>query len=420
MQMADTGASDRTALPPVGRGFAAAYTIAQIGAWTSFMPMLSILLPLKAEEIAPDNKAGVLAIVTGCGALVAMFANPIAGALSDMTRTRWGRRKPWLISGAFGTAMSYLLIMSAENVLALTLGLMSFQLVFNCLFAALNIIPADRVPPHQIGWLSGLIGLGSPVGSLVGAQLVGSLLETSEQRYTAIAVLLLATVLPFAVLYRDPTIAATDRRFRLGAFIRSFWVSPFRFPDFGLAWTGKFFFTFSYITLVSFQLYYLKDSIGYERLFPGHTAAEGVAFLTLVSSGLNVIGTLLFGYLASRYLRLKIFTILSCALVALGIAVIAMVPTWHFAILGFAIFGFGVGAFHAVDFALCVEVLPTREGAAKDLGLINLANTFAQFLAPFVAAQIIAFTHDYRMAFLGAALAGFLGAAVIQPIRSVR
>lgn len=107
--------SSREALPPVGKGFITAYTIAQLGAWTSFMPMLAILLPLKAQELSPDNKAGVLAIVTGCGALVAMFANPIAGALSDATRSRWGRRKPWLVLGVLGTAASYLLIMSAQT-----------------------------------------------------------------------------------------------------------------------------------------------------------------------------------------------------------------------------------------------------------------------------------------------------------------
>jgi len=79
--------------PPVGAAFIAALTLAQVGAFLSFTPLLSILAPLKAAEIDPAHKAVILAQVGFWGALVAGAANIMVGVLSDRTRSRFGRRR---------------------------------------------------------------------------------------------------------------------------------------------------------------------------------------------------------------------------------------------------------------------------------------------------------------------------------------
>src|SRR5215472_14366781 len=60
----------------------------------------SILLPLQIEHINAHDKAANLAIVTTIGALAAMLAQPLAGTLSDRTRSRLGPRAPYLVGGA--------------------------------------------------------------------------------------------------------------------------------------------------------------------------------------------------------------------------------------------------------------------------------------------------------------------------------
>lgn len=55
--------------------------------------------------------------------------------------------------------------------------------------------------------------------------------------------------------------------------------------------------------------------------------------------------------------------------------------------------GLGMGIFFAVDQALNLEVLPNPQTAAKDLGILNLANTGSQIIGPIVAAAIVTASH---------------------------
>ena len=51
--------------------------------------------------------------------------------------------------------------------------------------------------------------------------------------------------------------------------------------------------------------------------------------------------------------------------------------------------GLGFGMFQAVDTALMSEVLPSAKSFAKDLGVVNIAATLPQTLAPGVAGLIV-------------------------------
>ena len=44
--------------------------------------------------------------------------------------------------------------------------------------------------------------------------------------------------------------------------------------------------------------------------------------------------------------------------------------------------GFGYGVYSAIDQALNVDVLPNKEEAGKDLGILNLATTLGQAVGP--------------------------------------
>ena len=81
--------------------------------------------------------------------------------------------------------------------------------------------------------------------------------------------------------------------------------------------------------------------------------------------------------------------------------------------------GFGFGMFQAVDTALISEVLPSAKSFAKDLGVVNIAATLPQTLAPGVAGAIV-LVFGYQGLFPVAIVLGILGALAIWPIRSVR
>ena len=56
--------------------------------------------PTRSRTSPADGKTTALGIVTGVGALVAVLVGPIAGALSDATTARTGRRHTWIAGGA--------------------------------------------------------------------------------------------------------------------------------------------------------------------------------------------------------------------------------------------------------------------------------------------------------------------------------
>jgi hypothetical protein len=65
-------------------------------------------------------------------------------------------------------------------------------------------------------------------------------------------------------------------------------------------------------------------------------------------------------------------------------------------------------------------VLPTAAGRAKDLGIINIANSGPQVLAPAVAAPLVSQLGGYRSLYLAVAVITVLGSLFVQRIRSVR
>src|SRR3954467_2309977 len=84
----------------VRSAFIGTLALANLAVWMGFFTPIQLLLPQQLEDIAGDDgKVGALGWVSGAGALVAVIATPLAGALSDRTTSRYGRRLPWLVGG---------------------------------------------------------------------------------------------------------------------------------------------------------------------------------------------------------------------------------------------------------------------------------------------------------------------------------
>ncbi len=84
----------------VGRGFMFALTAAAISLYILYAGIGALLLPYQIALLAPGSKIAILSFFTSITVLIALFANPLAGALSDRTTSRFGRRRPWIFVGA--------------------------------------------------------------------------------------------------------------------------------------------------------------------------------------------------------------------------------------------------------------------------------------------------------------------------------
>ncbi|GAF38907.1 putative melibiose:Na(+) transport protein [Agrilactobacillus composti DSM 18527 = JCM 14202] len=75
-----------------------------------FMGLNSVLNPAKLANIfggAGSQVNNFLALLGTLGAVTSTITTIIIGALSDRTRSRWGRRTPWIVVGSVLTAASW-------------------------------------------------------------------------------------------------------------------------------------------------------------------------------------------------------------------------------------------------------------------------------------------------------------------------
>jgi MFS family permease len=103
------------------------------------------------------------------------------------------------------------------------------------------------------------------------------------------------------------------------------------------------------------------------------------------------------------------------AVAALMLAAATVLPMTFVAAF---VLGLGYGWYLAVDQALITQVLPTAEDRARDLGVINIANTAPQILAPVFAAPLVTLL-GYPALFGATAIVMVLAGILVRFIRSV-
>src|SRR5258708_13331854 len=75
-----------------------------------FLAPVLVTLALKVNSLVGIQQApSSLALVAGTGALLAMFANPIFGKMSDRTSSPFGMRRPWMVIGLVGGSLGILI-----------------------------------------------------------------------------------------------------------------------------------------------------------------------------------------------------------------------------------------------------------------------------------------------------------------------
>jgi MFS family permease len=111
--------------------------------------------------------------------------------------------------------------------------------------------------------------------------------------------------------------------------------------------------------------------------------------------------------------------ILSGYVMAAAAGLLAVWPTWTGALIAAAVLGLGFGVYLSVDQALITQVLPSAEDRARDLGIINIANSAPQVLGPALAFPIVAYLGGYPTLYLIVAAVTVLGSVLVTRIRSV-
>jgi MFS family permease len=134
-----------------------------------------------------------------------MFIQPIVGERSDHTRTRIGRRKPWMLIGAPLAAFFFIGIPLTETVVGIMFAIL-FTNVAMALFRSPTIaLLGDLFPSSQRSTANGIINLMGGIGTII-AFLMGGLLY-SLGRITPFvfgSVVMLAAIGVVLIFIREP------------------------------------------------------------------------------------------------------------------------------------------------------------------------------------------------------------------------
>ena len=204
-QAPDPSTSDPFGEPiaPVSLGFQILLGLANAGAIITLIPVLAVLIPAQAAQIDPINSARSIALVLALGAAGALIGNPLAGALSDRTTARMGRRRPWLLVGMAGAVVGLVMLANSRSIAVLATGWVITQFFGNVLLSGFGAVLPDRVPVVQRGATQAIIGLSSPVAVILSDILFSKVRDMRAAYYPIIAVMVFTTIL-FVLRYREP------------------------------------------------------------------------------------------------------------------------------------------------------------------------------------------------------------------------
>lgn len=407
----------------VSAGWIALFATAWFGIWMAQLTPVQLLLPQQVEaHVAADahwvDKVVAFGIISGIAGVCALIAYPLTGALSDRTIGRFGRRRPWILGGALLFAGSLVVLGLQDTMVGIGI-LWSLTIIGFCMLtSALTATISDQVPVNQRGLVSGWLSAPQAVGTIAGLLLIIMLSLGQFVGYTLLAVLLVLLVLPFVLRIPDAVLKPEDRPpFTLRALIAGFWISPIQFPDFGWTLLSRILVNFGNAFGTTLLLYFLQDGLGFA---PGDPAQDALLTLTLIYMVFVVLASLGLGWLSDRLGKRKMFVFLASALQAVAALMLAFVPSFDVAMVAAGFLGLGYGCFLSVDQALATQVLPFAAARGKDLGIMNIATTVPQAVAPLFGAFVVAALVGFQGLFLLAAIAALVGGLAVIPVRSVR
>jgi len=122
-----------TVSPLARRGLLPSLAITSLVLFATYSGLVSVLLPNQVANIDPANKVATLAIVTTTSFVFTLFAQPIVGAFSDRTRSRMGRRAPWMVIGTAVAAAFLIGLGSLQSILWITVFWVVIQVALNAM-----------------------------------------------------------------------------------------------------------------------------------------------------------------------------------------------------------------------------------------------------------------------------------------------
>jgi Na+/melibiose symporter-like transporter len=365
---------------PVDYAKVTIFGLAMTALWSS---LHSIILPLRIADFVPvGRQATYLGLLTVTGLILAIATQPIAGAMSDRSGSRWGRRRPFILIGAIATLSFLPGISLAGSLAALFAIYYLLQVSANTALGPYLAFFPDLVPEDSRGLASGVKGLLEIAGAGVAIWLIGQLMgnyfpgEGSRWLWLSLGILgavFLGTMLATMFLVKETPGSGGPKTSLTSILRKTFRIDTQANPNFIRFVLCRLFFVIPLTAFQAFGLYFFRDYLG----MANPSAVMGN--FTLVSS-LCMLGMVFpAGRLSDRFGRRSI-GLVSGLIGALGIGLLFFFRSYDFILTSAILMGIGFGGLMSTNWALAVDVVPKDE-AGRYIGLTNLASAGGSALA---------------------------------------
>lgn len=370
------------------------FTLSAVACAIPWVALTSVILPAVLENIDASGKESMLGTINAAGSVVALIANVVFGTFSDLTRSRFGKRTPWIIIGGLiaGGAMALLALNQSSFPLILVLWCIA-QLGYNVMLAPFVATMSDRIPDEVRGTISGFYGAGIAAGQTIG-NLVGARLLKVDNGLThgwlmGAAVFAAIGIITVLIWPREAdNRGESHEAFSLKLLLESF-RPPKNAPDFYYALAGRTLMMGGYWMINTYLLYIAKDYIFAGNSDANNLAADLIASMAVITLAVSLVAALGSGPITDYIGRRKLPVALASVLFAVGAAMPLLFQSQMGMYLFAGIAGLGYGVYNAIDQALNVSVLPNPDQAGKDLGILNLANTLSMVLGSLMTSAIV-------------------------------
>lgn len=375
------------------------------------------LLGILAEFNA--SRAQSLAMITSIGVVLTMLIQPIVGVMADRTRTKWGRRAPWILFGTVVGAILLSLVRFAPSIALLAVLFMLAQAVLNMALGPLNTTVADRMPENRRGTASALGGFGNFFGGLLGGIGAGAFFAVLglDQYFIIAGFVALAGVL-FVLLCKDAS--SKDlvlQELNWKEFLVGFTIA-LRSRNFRWVWVARILLTFGYTVSTALSLYMLQSYI--RPALSQLQATQTAPLLSLVSVPVTIIALFIAGRLSDKWGKRRMFVIVASVLMSASMVIPIVMPTLAGLFTQVIVAGIAFGIYLPVDQALFIDVLPDQKAAGRDLGVAGLGSNLGQALGPILAGAVVAVTGGYLGIWVAAFVLVLLGAVAILPLKGIK
>ncbi|KNC83305.1 hypothetical protein SARC_04430 [Sphaeroforma arctica JP610] len=387
-----------------------------------------VTLPTESQRMYPKKHAIMLAVFLGvCG--ISQLSGPVAGFFSDRCTHSLGRRRPFMLYGGLVGIPSLFMLRWASmelNLYMYVFFFMTAMLALNVMYVAYSGALTDLVNDSQRGVANGLMGAFTVMGASFGFGCFSYFLDVQSGYIFYIVVVSVAVVASLVSYVETPLTATTEWAWaEIG---ECYFVSPTDHRDFYLVFVSRTLYYMG-ISVQTFMLFYFRDIIA------SKDPQADVSYLALCGQLTGAIVCVPMGMLSDRVGRKSLIYLSSFIIVLAYIGFMFTRDLMSILIVA-AVYGIGNGTYLSVDYALACDTLPSKESAARYLGVWGVGAFIGTLLGPMLIGPALLFfgdngrvdEHGVPMYDIGGYIAILIigstcmiaGAAVIVPIRSAR